>query len=90
MCEAHHINGWAAEGGETDIDDGVLLCKFHHLLCHNNGWAVRRVEADYLVVPPGSIDPTRAPRPMPSKSAAMRDLRRELPRLLQREREVFA
>src|SRR3712207_9566763 len=30
-CEAHHINQWQRDQGRTDIADGVLLCKHHHL-----------------------------------------------------------
>jgi hypothetical protein len=78
MSEAHHINFWARDDGRTDLKDGVLLCKFHHLLCHNNGWEIERVGTDYFLVPPPDVDPSQTPRPMPSKSPAMRDVRREL------------
>jgi len=77
MCEAHHIIPWS-DGGRTDLANGILLCKFHHLLIHNNGWEIYRVGTDYWLVPPPDIDPARQPRPMPSKSAALHDLKREL------------
>ena len=77
MCEAHHIVHWARDGGETNIADGVLLCKFHHLLMHNNGWEIERVGFEYYLVPPADVDPSRSRRHMPSKSPAMRDLMRE-------------
>jgi len=32
-CEAHHCDHWA-DGGRTDSDVGVLLCRFHHLHLH--------------------------------------------------------
>jgi hypothetical protein len=76
MTDAHHIIPWA-KGGRTDLANGILLCKFHHLLIHNNGWEIYRVGTDYYLVPPKDVDPTQRPRPMPSKSAAMRDMRRE-------------
>ncbi|WP_411700685.1 DUF222 domain-containing protein [Conyzicola sp.] len=76
MTEAHHIIPWA-EGGRTDLANGILLCKFHHLLVHDNGWEIYRVGTDYFLVPPPDVDPERRPRPMPSKSVAMRDVRRE-------------
>ena len=43
-CEAHHIDPWG-EGGRTDIDRGILLCRFHHMQLHNNGWRITRDSA---------------------------------------------
>lgn len=40
-CEAHHIDQYA-HGGKTDVDRGILLCRFHHLTLHNNGWWISR------------------------------------------------
>jgi hypothetical protein len=77
LTEAHHIIPWS-QGGRTDLANGILLCKFHHLLIHNNGWEIYRVGTDYFLVPPKDVDPTQRPRPMPSKSAAMRDIQRAL------------
>jgi hypothetical protein len=77
MTEAHHIKHWVRDHGRTDVRDGVCLCKFHHLLVHNNGWEIERVGSEYFLIPPPDVDPLQAPRPMPSKSAAMRDLARE-------------
>lgn len=73
-CEAHHITPWAT-GGKTDLADLVLLCKHHHLLLHNNGWSMQRTGADYALIPPRSVDPTRTPIPAPSKSPTVRRLR---------------
>jgi hypothetical protein len=39
--EAHHGIPWS-HGGHTDIQDGVLLCRHHHMLLHNNGWRINR------------------------------------------------
>ena len=61
-CEAHHIDQWQ-HGGKTDLADGVLLCRRHHLLVHNNGWKVSRDGPQYSIAPPGS-----PPQPMPTKS----------------------
>ena len=30
-----------ADGGETKLDNCVLLCRFHHRLVHEGGWEVR-------------------------------------------------
>lgn len=66
-AEAHHIVPWSS-GGRTDLAEGVLLCRHHHLLLHNNGWRVTRTGGDYFVVPPRSLDPEQRPIPAPSKS----------------------
>lgn len=50
--EAHHINEWHAERGSTDVDDGVLLCRHHHLMVHNNGWKIERSGSVYRLLPP--------------------------------------
>jgi hypothetical protein len=39
--KAHHIVWWSA-GGRTDIDNLVLLCRFHHVLVHELGWSLTR------------------------------------------------
>jgi hypothetical protein len=73
-CEAHHIDHWHRDHGQTDLERGVLLCRHHHMLVHNNGWEIARDRVGYWLIPPASVDPDRAPRLMPSKSAAFRDL----------------
>ncbi|WP_322936949.1 HNH endonuclease signature motif containing protein [Nocardioides bizhenqiangii] len=32
--EAHHLKPWAT-GGNTDLDDGILHCSYHHHLAHD-------------------------------------------------------
>ena len=39
--EAHHAQHWT-RGGPTDVDNGVLLCRHHHMLLHNGGWTIHR------------------------------------------------
>jgi len=34
-CEAHHWRKPWAQGGRTDLDDGVLLCSWHHHRAHD-------------------------------------------------------
>ncbi|WP_298944455.1 HNH endonuclease signature motif containing protein [uncultured Microbacterium sp.] len=52
MTEAHHIVPWS-EGGCTDVDDGILLCRYHHMHLHFWGWAILRDGAGrFLLVPP--------------------------------------
>jgi hypothetical protein len=59
--EAHHSDHWAADHGRTDIDRGILLCRHHHMLLHNNGWKITRRgrEAFVLHGPPGSGIPSQ-------------------------------
>lgn len=76
-CEAHHIQPWGSHNGRTDVADGVLLCRHHHLLVHNNGWQVERHRRpdgtdDYRVIPPASIDPQREPIAMPARTEPSR------------------
>ena len=37
----HHVQHWA-KGGETSLDNLVLLCPFHHRLVHEGGFDVQR------------------------------------------------
>jgi hypothetical protein len=70
--EAHHINEWQRDRGGTDIADGVLLCRHHHLLVHNNGWRVTRDGADYAFVPPPGLDSEQRPVPAQRRSLVRR------------------
>lgn len=58
-CEAHHCDQWA-KGGRTDIDRGILLCRYHHMTLHHGGWSITRRGKDDFVLhpPPGRGDPT--------------------------------
>lgn len=69
--EAHHIQHWARDGGRTDIADGILLCRHHHLLFHNNGWEIEREGCAYWLVPPADVD-GRTPIRLESKSVLRR------------------
>ena len=71
-CEAHHIEHWYRDEGRTDVADGVLLCRHHHLLVHDNGWRVARDGARYSVVPPRTVDPAQNPIPAPPKGVLSR------------------
>lgn len=57
-CESHHIDHHG-EGGATDVDRGILLCRFHHMALHNGGWRITRngLGAFVLHSPPGRGDP---------------------------------
>jgi len=61
-CQGHHIISWL-DLGETNLDNGVLLCGHHHRLIHQEDWHVR-MGADRLpeFLPPAWLDPDRKPR----------------------------
>lgn len=60
-CDGHHIVPWLA-GGVTSVDNGVLLCRRHHVIIHENQWQVR-LGADQLpeFIPPSYVDKQRKP-----------------------------
>lgn len=39
-CHAHHVVEWE-HGGPTDVDNGALLCSFHHHQLHAGGFRLR-------------------------------------------------
>jgi len=86
--EAHHVNQWHRDHGRTDIADGILLCRYHHLLLHDNHWEIERMGGAYRLVPPRSEDPEQRPRPMPHRSAALAALERERGRRQERQRDT--
>jgi hypothetical protein len=45
FVDAHHIEHWA-DGGETRLDNLVLLCRHHHRLQHEGGYRIERCEAE--------------------------------------------
>ncbi|MCA1006693.1 HNH endonuclease [Rhodococcus hoagii] len=62
-CEGHHVIHWA-DGGPTDLDNLVLLCRFHHGLLHHSHWRVK-IGADRTpwFTPPSTVDPYKKPIP---------------------------
>ena len=82
--EAHHIKPWT-HGGTTNLNNGILLCRHHHLLTHDNGWEIHPPDTtpdttpgtapgttEWVIIPPADIDPQRQPIPMPPHGIAAR------------------
>jgi hypothetical protein len=47
-CEAHHAKKPWAQGGRTDLADGVLLCPWHHHRAHDPRYDAQRLpDGDY-------------------------------------------
>ncbi|MCL7957370.1 MAG: HNH endonuclease, partial [marine benthic group bacterium] len=40
FTDAHHVRHWA-DGGETKLENLILLCHHHHRLVHEAGWTVK-------------------------------------------------
>jgi hypothetical protein len=67
-CEAHHATPWD-DGGPTDLSNGILLCRHHHHLVHDNGWQIEpHPDHGFVAIPPRSRDPEQRPIPLPAKS----------------------
>jgi hypothetical protein len=51
-CDGHRIEHWV-DGGRTDLDNLVLLCRRHHVACHEGGWRLKRdAEGALQAIPP--------------------------------------
>ncbi|MFT4136663.1 DUF222 domain-containing protein [Microbacterium sp.] len=62
-CEAHHLDEWAADHGRTDVDRGILLCRFHHMALHHGGWRITRDGlGDFVLHRPGHDSIVLKPR----------------------------
>jgi hypothetical protein len=65
-CETHHVNEWVADDhppGRTDIDNGVLLCHFHHSHLHKSSWKLTMQSGAPHLIPPRWIDTSQTPIP---------------------------
>ena len=61
-CHVHHITEWE-HGGETDIDNAVLLCSAHHTDVHTGKWSIVRVDREGVWFSPAPwLNPDPTPR----------------------------
>ncbi|MCX7521588.1 DUF222 domain-containing protein [Microbacterium sp. STN6] len=67
--EVHHVVPWRHDE-KTDIDNGVLLCWFHHHEIERSGWEIRMVEGRPYVKAPPWLDRTQSWRPAAQHRAA--------------------
>ncbi len=63
FLDAHHIEHWV-DGGATELDNLVLLCRRHHTFVHEYGYRIERTAQGTEFVAPGKRPiPTRPPLP---------------------------
>jgi hypothetical protein len=79
FLDAHHLRHWS-RGGETSLDNLVLLCSRHHGLVHEQGYTVEFLDDGELQFRNrhGIVVPSIPRSPPTSSSAALRDRNREL------------
>jgi Domain of unknown function (DUF222) len=86
-CEAHHVLHWKRDHGPTNITNGILLCRYHHMLIHNNDWQITRRDGTYWLTRPKNIDPSQTPIEMPSNNPIIQRIRQQGQRERQREQQ---
>src|SRR5438477_6485329 len=47
-CDGHHLVHWI-DGGDTDLDNLVLLCRRHHRMVHEGGWQLIKTESGQII-----------------------------------------
>jgi Domain of unknown function (DUF222) len=60
LCHAHHCQHWI-DGGDTSVENCVLLCETHHRQVHHTGWDITIHGGRVEFRPPAIIDPDRRP-----------------------------
>jgi hypothetical protein len=60
-CESHHMTDFAVTG-KTTIDDGTLLCGFHHREHEALGWTCHMINGTPHWTAPRWLDPDQTPR----------------------------
>ena len=78
FVDGHHIEHWA-DGGETSLDNLVLLCRHHHHLVHEGGFACEK-SADGELRFRDQRNETLAPSPLMPGVAANDDVRQWMDR----------
>ena len=61
--QAHHVTEWQ-DSHRTSIDDGCLLCGYHHREFERLGWRVIMTHGRPTWIPPRWLDPEQRPIPV--------------------------
>ena len=77
FVDGHHIQHWA-DGGETKLDNLVLLCRHHHHKVHEGGFGLQLTTSGHLSFsrPDGQLIPG-AP-PLPKSDTEIEELNRQV------------
>jgi hypothetical protein len=59
-CQAHHVIEYQ-NGGPTTVDNGALLCGYHHRTFETAGWSIAMLDGQAWWTPPTWIDPDQQP-----------------------------
>ena len=66
-CERHHIVAWQ-DGGDTNLDNLTLVCRYHHRHFETGGWTCRTQRRSVA-----GVDPTKMGRPTTTTDPAPPD-----------------
>src|SRR5690606_6617743 len=69
-CHAHHIPEWE-HGGDTDINNGALLCPAHHHMRHAGDFTMKMIHGRPRLLAPPWLDPEQLWRPLGRTRATM-------------------
>jgi hypothetical protein len=50
LSDAHHVRHWARDHGTTSVDNGILLCWYHHDLVHRRHIEIHRRRGRWVFV----------------------------------------
>src|SRR5438477_6006440 len=78
FVDGHHVRHWS-QGGETNLDNLLSLCRRHHRLLHERGYSVEfDDDGEPRFTNQHGIAIPSVPRPPPSDRDALRDRHRHL------------
>ncbi len=60
-CQTHHVKHWV-NGGDTSLQNLVLLCHKHHWIVHHDRWRIEFLNGIPHLIPPPIVDPHQQPR----------------------------
>ncbi|RZQ65656.1 HNH endonuclease signature motif containing protein [Amycolatopsis suaedae] len=63
-CVVHHVREWQ-HGGQTTVDEMILLCGRHHRIIHHTDWTVTMVHGKPQFHPPAWLTRRRRPSTNP-------------------------